>query len=79
MSYSRNLINDHNPPWILNAISGNKLVDYDTGFGEWKIQLTMQVNFLSSIDSEEIQIMSKKIDNIEITMGNKTMILLMNF
>ena len=34
MSYSRNLINDHNPPWILNAISGNKLVDYDTGFGE---------------------------------------------
>ena len=40
--------------------------------GEWKIQLTMVINFISSKDSEEIRTMYTKSDNIEIIIGNKT-------
>ena len=40
--------------------------------GEWKIQLTMAINFISSKDSEEIRAMYTKSDNIEIIIGNKT-------
>ena len=39
---------------------------------EWKIQLTMQINFISSKDSEETRTMHTKRSNIEITMGNET-------
>ena len=39
---------------------------------EWKIQLTMQINFISSKDSEETRTMYTKSHNIEIMMGNKT-------
>ena len=39
---------------------------------EWKIQLTMQINFVSSKDSEEIRTMYTKSHNIEIMMGNET-------
>ena len=41
-------------------------------FGEWKIQLTMQINFISSLDTGEIRTMDSKSDNVEITMGNET-------
>ena len=39
---------------------------------EWKIQLTMQINFISSKDSEETRMMYTKSHNIEIMMGNET-------
>ena len=39
---------------------------------EWKIQLTMQINFISSKDSEETRTMHTKKSNIEIMMGNET-------
>ena len=39
---------------------------------EWKIQLTMQINFISFKDSEETRTMHAKSHNIEIMMGNKT-------
>ena len=39
---------------------------------EWKIQLKMQINFISSKDSEETRTMHIKSYNIEIMMGNKT-------
>ena len=39
---------------------------------EWKIQLTMQINFISFKDSEETRTMHGKSHNIEIMMGNKT-------
>ena len=38
---------------------------------EWKIQLTMQINFISK-DSEETLTMHTKNCNIEIMMGNET-------
>ena len=40
--------------------------------GEWKIHLTMAINFFSSKDSEEICTMHSKSDNIEITIGSET-------
>ena len=40
--------------------------------GEWKIKLTMSINFMSSKDSEETCTMHTMSRNIEIIMGNKT-------
>ena len=39
---------------------------------EWKIQLTMQINFISSKDSEETRTIHTKSHNIKIMMGNET-------
>ena len=70
--YLRDNINDHKAPMILRVHSDNEVIDYETQFGERKIQLAMQINFVSSKDSEETHSMSTKSDNIEIMMGNKT-------
>ena len=40
--------------------------------GEWKIQLTMIIDFICSKDSDEIRTMRTKINNIEIMTGNET-------
>ena len=39
---------------------------------EWKIQLTMAINFISSKDSEETRTMHTKSNNVEIMMGSET-------
>ena len=39
---------------------------------EWKIQLTMQITFISHKDSEETRTMYTKSRNIEIMEGGKT-------
>ena len=39
---------------------------------EWKIQLTMRINFISLKGSKETRTMYTKSHNIEIIMGNKT-------
>ena len=65
------MINDHKAPIKLKVHSRDKLSDYETQFGgKWKIQLTMQINFVSSKDSEETRTMSTKSN--EIMMGNET-------
>ena len=44
-----------------------------SGKGEWKIQLTMTINFISSKpDSDEICTMHTKSDNMELMMGSET-------
>ena len=40
--------------------------------GDWKINLTMAINFFSSKDSDENRTMHCKSDNTEILIGNKT-------
>ena len=71
--YLRDMVNYYKAPLKLKVHSGNKITDCKTQFGsEWKIQLTMQINFISSKGSEEICTISTKIDNIEIVIGNKT-------
>ena len=56
----------------LKVHSRDEVINYETQFGEWKIQLTMQINFISSKDSREIRTMHTKSDNIEIMMGSET-------
>ena len=46
--------------------------------GEWKIQITMRIIFISFIDKNEIQVMYTKSDNIEIMIGTDTSDILMN-
>ena len=48
------------------------MIDSHRTQGEWKVQLTMAINFFSSKDSEEIRTMHIKSDNIEILIGNET-------
>ena len=61
--YLRDMINNH-------MTSLGKIIDDDL-YGKWKIQLTMQINFLSSLDPGEIRTMDLKSKNIEILMGSK--------
>ena len=39
--------------------------------GTWKIQLTMAINFISSIDNDEERVMHSKSDNIEIMVNDE--------
>ena len=49
------------------------LINYQKTVGEWKIQLSMKINFVSSKDySNETRTLSTWSDNIEIIMGNET-------
>ena len=62
------MINNHKAP-IKNS---NGIIIEDDLFGEWKIQLTMQINFVSSLDPGKNRIMDSKSDNVEIIMGIET-------
>ena len=66
------MINDHKAHKKLRVYSGNEVIDYETQYGEWKIQLTMQVSFISSKYFKETRTMYIKSDNIEIMMGIET-------
>ena len=45
--------NDHKTPRKLKVNSGNKIINCQTQYGQWKIQLTISINFISSKDSDE--------------------------
>ena len=66
--YLRDMINNHKTLLIgsLGKIFDNNL------HGEWKIQLTMQINFVSSLDPGEIRTIDSKSKIIEILMGRET-------
>ena len=68
ITHLRDIINDHKVHRKVKVHSSN---DYETE-GEWKIQLSMEINFVSSKDSDEIRIMHTKSDNIDILMGSDT-------
>ena len=40
--------------------------------GEWKIQITMRIIFISFIDKNQTQVMHTKSDNVEIMNGTNT-------
>ena len=48
------------------------MIDNHKALGEWKIQLIMQIIFVSSLDDNEIHIMHTKSDNIETMSGTET-------
>ena len=60
--YLRDMINSYKAP-----LGG--IIDDDI-YGEWKIQLTMQINFISSLDTGEIRTMDSKSKNEESLMGS---------
>ena len=62
--YLSDIINDH------KSHSSNKVIDYQTQ-GEWKIQLSMRIYFMSFRDSDEIRDVHTTSNNIETMIGNK--------
>ena len=68
ITYLRDIINDHKVHRKLKVHTSN---DYKTE-EEWKIQLSMEINLVSSKDPDEIRIMHTKSDNIDIVMGSET-------
>ena len=61
-------------PYLEKMINNHKttITDSNDLSGVWKIQLTMRINFVSSLDPEKIRVMNSKSDNIEIMMGTET-------
>ena len=69
--YLNDIINDHKTQGKWRIHSGNKVIESKTQ-SEWKIQLTMAINFISSKDSNETRTMHTKSSNAEIMMGSET-------
>ena len=65
--YLRDMINNHKTPMKLP----NKVIDCKNKFGEWKIQLKMQINYIPPKNFEESRTIYSPINNIEILMGNE--------
>ena len=69
--YLSDIINDHETRGLLRYHSGNKTWVEETP-SEWKIQITMAVNFIFSEDSNETRTMHTKSNNVEIMIGSET-------
>ena len=54
------------------------MIDDYKSKGEWKIQITMRIIFISFIDKNETRVMHTKSDNVEIMNGMILVMLLMN-
>ena len=67
--YLRDMVNNHKAPIKLR--DPNDTIIEDDLFGESKIQLTMQITFISSLDTGEIRTTDSKSDNVEIMMNNE--------
>ena len=65
------IINEHKTRGLVRYHSGNKSWLEETS-SEWKNQLTMAINFISSKDSDETRTMHTKINNVEIMIGSET-------
>ena len=48
------------------------MIDNHKAHSEWKIQLVMKINFISSLGTDEFREMHTKSDNIEIISGTET-------
>ena len=70
-SYLRDIINYHETRGLVRYHSGNKSWLEETST-EWKIQLTMTINFISSKGSDDTRTMHTKSNNVEIMIGSET-------
>ena len=68
MPYLEDVINNHKA--LIR--DSNSIIIKDDLSGEWKIQLTMRINFVSSLDRGKNRIMDSKSDNVEIMIGSET-------
>ena len=69
--YLSDLINNHKTHGLVRYHSGGKSWPEKTS-SEWKIQLTMAINFISSKDSDETRTMHTKSNDVEIIIGSET-------
>ena len=69
--YLSDLINKHKTHGLARYHSGNKSWIGKTS-SEWKIQITMAINFISSKDFDETRTMYTKSNNVEIMVGSET-------
>ena len=53
-------------PFLRDMINNHKT------HGEWRIQLIMQINFISSLDTREFRTMHSKSNNVKIMMDIET-------
>ena len=70
-SYLSDIINNHKTHGLVRYHSSDKTWLEETS-SEWKIQLTMAINFISSKDSDETRNMHTKSNNVEIMIGSDT-------
>ena len=69
--YLSHLINNHKTNGLVRYHSGYKSWLKETS-SDWKIQVTMVINFISSKDSDETRTMHTKSNNVEIMIGSET-------
>ena len=69
--YLSDIINDHKTHGLVRYHSGNKTWAEKTS-SEWKVQLTIAINFISSKYSDETRTMHTKTNHVEIMMGSET-------
>ena len=69
--YLSHIINDPKTRGLVRYHSGNKSWLEDTS-SEWKIQLTIAINFISSKYSDETRTIHTKSNNLEIMIGSET-------
>ena len=69
--YLSDMTNDHKTRGLLRYRSGNKTWVEETS-SEWKIYITMAINFISSRDSDETRTMHTESNNVEIMIGSVT-------
>ena len=63
--YLRDMISNHKEALKFKDPTGKTI-------GEWKIQLTMQINFISSLETREICAINLKSKNLETLTGCET-------
>ena len=66
------MINDHKAHMKVKVHLPDKAIDYETKFGEWKIQLKMRMNSISSKKFYEARTIHSVSSDIEIFMGSET-------
>ena len=69
--YLGDIINNQKTRALEKYRSGNKTWVEETP-SEWKIKLTMAINFISSKDSDDARTMHTKGNNVEIMVGSET-------
>ena len=69
--YLSGLINKHKTHDLARYHSGNKSWIEKTS-SEWKIQITMAINFISSKDFDKTRTMHAKSNNVQIMVGSET-------
>ena len=69
--YLSHLMNKHKTHGSARYHSGNKSWIEKTS-SEWRIQVTMAINFVSSNDSDETRTMHTRSNNVEVMVGSET-------